>query len=126
MLMCMITLAYGEFRSLEFWAMLGETLPFFLRLVLLVAVLYGIASVIAECCRWHWIGIPVYVIEICLIAPSLGVMGAWGPAHVALFTGVWAIPIFGIAILAKVVLLYVVRRPPTPNSSPLAMPQLPP
>lgn len=101
----MLTLAYGGFESTQYGEMFFETLPFMVRLLVPVLISYALASAVIERCKRRWLGLAVYALGIALLAPSLGVMGAWGPAHVGLGAGVWSIPLFGTALVGKLAAL---------------------
>lgn len=99
-------LAYGEFNSTNYWGMLAETLPFLMRWVLEPAFLFMVSSALAERFRPRILGLAVYTLTFFLMAPTLNVMGAWGPAHVAAEIGGWAWPAFWLLLLVKTILLH--------------------
>lgn len=98
------TLGYGEYASTDFWGMLSETLPFFLQTSLPALGLYAVASfVIERTGRGAW-GVIVFVAGTLLFVVDVGVMGAWGPAHVGLNAGLPAWPMFLPVLLVKALL----------------------
>lgn len=101
-------LAYGEFRSFETWDMFWACMPHFLHVVIPAIVLYGVCSGLAERRATRWFAIPAWCI-VCKFLPPIGVMGAFGPAHVALRYSAPAWPLlFGVLVLK--VILYARRR----------------
>jgi ribosomal protein L37E len=80
-------LAYGEFKSTDFWGRLAETLPFFLRWTVPPLVLYLLASAVCELPRGRIFGPLLFLLVWLLGLPHMFVMGAWGPAHVAMKAG---------------------------------------
>ncbi len=110
----MLTLAYGEFTSSSYWGMVLETTPFLLLWILPPAFLYVVSSSIARSVRVHLIGVLLYLVVFFLLAPQMGVKGAWGPAHVAMAVGFWAWPAFFLLLIGRVCLMY--RRPPVVNA----------
>jgi len=99
----MFTIAYGEFQSQTYWGALFETLPIFLRWIAWPVALYLLCSVIAELIRYRSVPIAIFVFTFLFIAPALGAMGAYGPAHAAASVGIWAWPIFLLLIICKVI-----------------------
>ena len=97
-------LAYGEFRSTDFLGMLAETLPHFLRWTIPPFLLYAISSVVCELPRGRWIGPSIYFLGLLLSLPFMGVMGAWGPAHVAMHAGEPAWLAFLLLLIVKAIL----------------------
>lgn len=100
------TLAYGEFQSFDLLDMFLSTLPHTLRLLAVALLIYIPSSAIVQFARWRWLGVVAYVAGVAFIAPTLGVLGAYGPAHVAMDCGLPAFPILGGVLLVKMALLY--------------------
>ncbi|MBL9149144.1 MAG: hypothetical protein JNM94_10675 [Phycisphaerae bacterium] len=97
--------AYGEFSSTTYWGMLGETLPFFLRWVIPPALLCVVALLISERRHCRWLGPLVFLGVFVMALPTMGVMGAWGPAHVAMGAGFPAWILFAAMTIAKALLV---------------------
>ncbi|MCA9289405.1 MAG: hypothetical protein KDA05_12505 [Phycisphaerales bacterium] len=101
-------LAYGEFDSTSFGGMLGETLPFWLRIVFPALIAYAGSSALVEFKR-PVIALVGYFVAVRVLTPS-GVMGDYGPAHVGAEAAWWAWPAFGAALLCKAFVLGVHHR----------------
>ena len=101
----MLVLGYGGFKSTEYWAMLAECTPFFVRFVVPAFVLYGASSVLTERCQYRTAGIWLYMAGFLLMAPGMAVMGAYGPAHVAADAGFPAWPLLFLVVVVKAVVL---------------------
>lgn len=99
-------LAYGEFDSTTFWEIFFEVLPFLIQLVAPAIGLYIFAILIAASTKHRVMGILVYVVGVALLAPSLWVGGAWGPAHVAFEVGTWAYPAFFVLLVTRTIVMY--------------------
>lgn len=117
----MLTLAYGEFTSSSYWGMVLETTPFLLRWILPPSCLYVVSSSIARYVRVRLLGVLLYLVVFFLLAPQMFVMGAWGPAHVAMAVGFWAWPAFLLLLIGRVWLMS--RCPPVVNAGQSLDPQ---
>ena len=102
----MVILAYGEFQTNTYWGGFGETFPLFLRWVIPALVLYLACSFGAEHTRYRGAAIVAFFVVFLIFSPAMGVMGAYGPAHVAAGVGFWAWPVFFLTIIFKVALLW--------------------
>lgn len=101
------TLAYGGFDYSSPDGDFGRTLGLLLEVVLLALVCYVPSSVVAELTKGpkRAFGSLVYIGIFVLLIPELGVMGEYGPAHVAMSVGIWAFPSFFVFLIIKIVFL---------------------
>ncbi len=86
--------------------MLAECIPFFLAWITPPLVAFGIGTCIAEVPRIRVLGIFLYAAVFVVLAPSMMVMGSWGPAHVAADAGIHAWPLLLGVLAIKTAILY--------------------
>ncbi|MBI1374533.1 MAG: hypothetical protein GC159_17585 [Phycisphaera sp.] len=103
----MLVLAYGAFKTNTFPEMFLETLPFFLRIFLIALAVYLPCSFVVGRAKYRYLGVVGYVVAWAVLLPEFSVLGAYGPAHVAVEVGVWTIPLFGVLLVVKTAVLYV-------------------
>ncbi len=85
--------------------MFSATLPFLLRCIVTTLVVYVIASLTVEALPTRLYGIIVYLVGSVVVLPTFDVMGEWGPAHLGRSIGIWALPLFGVTLVAKSLLM---------------------
>jgi len=89
---------------MTFDGMLAETLPKFLRIVTQALVVYAIATFLIELRIARYLGLIGFVVVMILFGlPNLAVLGAWGPAHVAVNSAAPAWPLFLVLLIVKTV-----------------------
>lgn len=98
-------IAYGEFQSTTYWGAFNETLPLFCRVVIPPLLLYVACSALVQARKCRAAGAIVYCIAFVLFLPMFTVMGAYGPAHVAMGVGILAWPTFFLLLMSKALLL---------------------
>ncbi|MFO0783060.1 MAG: hypothetical protein U0636_05205 [Phycisphaerales bacterium] len=104
-------LAYGQFRSTTLSGMWAEFLPHLARGLIPVLLLYAVASLVTERRHCRFLGAALYFFGAGLLLPTFAVMGAYGPAHMALSVTGRATGVLFICILVKALL-----TPPRPES----------
>lgn len=99
----MFLLAYGEFQTDTYWGAFGEVLPHFLGWIIPPALSYISCSFVVKHISIRGVGVLAYLLVFAMFAPFMVVMGAYGPAHVAMEMGIWAWPAFFVLICIRTV-----------------------
>ncbi len=101
------TLAYGGFDFAHPANDYVDTLWGLFILIMLALTAYVPSSLIAQKLKGglRLLGLLVFGGIFMLISPTLGVMGEFGPAHVAMHVGIWAFPLFFVTLIAKIIIL---------------------
>lgn len=95
-------LAYGEFRSFEWWDMFWACVPRCIAIMVPALFLYVVCSALVEVRATRWLAIPLWCV-VCVFMPPLGVLGAFGPAHVALRVAAPIWPLLFVVLVAKTI-----------------------
>jgi len=107
-------LAYGEFRSTTLSGMWAQLLPHLVRDLMPVLILYAVSSFVTERPYCRVLGVALYILGVLLLLPNYAVMGAFGPAHVAVTATMRTIGLLLICIVIKALL-----TPAHPSSPPV-------
>lgn len=105
--MSVLVLAYGGFHYGDPARDVDVAIRTLSSVVLIAMLAYVPSTLLMENVRGvrRAYALIMYVFVIMVLAPALGVMGEYGPAHVAAHIGVWSIPAFLGVLIVKLVWL---------------------